>query len=218
MGHTEFLTYQKFNDKNLAEDLTSVLAKEGIEFVFEDDTPHFDVSFANNETDKTYLVKLKSIDFKRVDDILTELSTNQIIDADPDHYLFDFSNEELKELLLKSDEWSKYDFLLAQKILKDRGQTIDDSNLALLKNQRIEELAKPEKSQRLSVIAGYVFAFFGGLIGIFIGVHLYSHKKTLPNGERVYSYSDQDRKQGKIIFSISVISAIIWTIYRLANT
>src|SRR5690606_22574962 len=135
--------------------------------------------------------------------------------VDQDHYLFDFTEEELRDILLKSDEWSKYDYLLAQKILRDRGHKIDTETINVLKEKRIEDLAKPDKNKKLSILAGYVFAIFGGLIAIFIGWHLFSHKKTLPNGGQVYSYSEQDRKQGRIILILGTVSAIIWTAFRL---
>lgn len=105
--------------------------------------------------------------------------------------------------------------MLAQKLLKDRGHNIDQATIAALKQQRIEELAKPDTNQTLSVLAGYVFSIFGGIISIFIGWHLYSHKKTLPNGERAYGYSDNDRKHGKIILILGTLSAVIWTIFKL---
>ena len=43
---------------------------------------------------------------------------------------------------------------------------------------------------------GYFFTIIGGLLGIFIGYSLFTVKKTLPNGKKVYSYSENDRKHG----------------------
>jgi len=215
MNDTQFLTYQKFSDKTLADELMATLTTNNIEFLFEDATPHFDHTFANNQTNNEYLVKLKSSDFEKVDNILTTLSSKDLNAVDQDHYLFDFTEEELRDILLKSDEWSKYDYLLARKILRDRGHKIDTETINVLKEKRIEELAKPDKNQKRSILAGYVFAIFGGLIAIFIGWHLFSHKKTLPNGGQVYSYSEQDRKQGIIILILGTVSAIIWTAFRL---
>jgi len=218
MNNAQFLTYQKFSDKALAKELMETFTANSIEFLFEDATPHFDHTFTNNQTNNEYLVKLKSNDFEKADKILTDLSTKDLDAVDPNHYLFEFSDEELRELLHKSDEWSKYDFLLAQKILRNRGHNIDIDTVNEFKKQRIEELSKPDKSQKLSIIAGYTFSVFGGLIAIFIGWHLFTHKKTLPNGESVYSYSDQDRNQGKIITVAGTLSAIIWTTFKFLNT
>jgi hypothetical protein len=39
-------------------------------------------------------------------------------------------------------------------------------------------------------------------------------KKTLPNGSRIYAYSDNDRKQGNRILIIGGIFLVIWLLYR----
>ena len=112
---------------------------------------------------------------------------------------------ELYDILLKSDEWNKFDYSLAQKILRDRGKNIDKELLDSLKKQRLEDLAKPDENQKPWIIAGYVFALLGGFLGLIIGYFLWTSKKTLPNGQKVYSYSSNDRKHGKYIFYIALI-------------
>jgi hypothetical protein len=116
-----------------------------------------------------------------------------------------FTNEELYEVILNSDEWNIFDYKLAQKLLADRGKTIDPEMLASLKKERLKILSKPEENQKPWIIAGYLFAFLGGGIGIVIGYSLWRSKKTLPNGERIFSYSIEDRNSGRTIFLISII-------------
>ncbi|WP_236262991.1 hypothetical protein [Aggregatimonas sangjinii] len=74
-----------------------------------------------------------------------------------------------------------------------------------LKKERIKQLAKPEENQKAWIFCGYVFAIFGGFLGLIIGYFLWTAEKTLPDGNKVYSYSEKDRKHGKTIFFISVI-------------
>ena len=210
----QFLTYQKFNNKFQATELVELLRNNQVECVFEDNSIKFDPSFANNEINKEYIVKLQKKDFEKVDKILIDQSAKEIDTVDPEYYLFDFNNEELIDLLKKSDEWSKYDYLLAQKILLKRGVEINEHILNTFKLQRIENLAQPDKPQKISIIAGYIFACLGGLIGVFIGYHLLSHKKTLPNGDSIYGYSVNDRKQGKRILILGIFFFLGWTIYR----
>ena len=69
----------------------------------------------------------------------------------------------------------------------------------------MKALAKPEESQKSWIIAVYLFSFLGGGVGVIIGYSLWSSKKTLPNGERIYSYKSEDRKHGKNIFIIGLI-------------
>ena len=211
----EFVTYQKFNDKESADALAEVLTNHQIEYLIEDTSATFDITFSSNELAKEYRVKVKKQDFDRIYKILIELEAQHIDEVDKDYYLFQFSDEELIEILLKSDEWSKFDYVLAQKILKDRGQEVNEKLLDTLRKQRIEQLSKPEEGQKSWIIGGYIFALLGGILGILIGYHLLSHKKTLPNGERVYGYTSQDRKQGKIIVILGSIFLVIWTIVRI---
>ncbi len=215
MTEDNFLTYQKFSDKSGATIFSDWLAENGIAFILEDSSASFDPSFANNKLQNEYRIKISKGDFEKVDRLQMEISASEIESVDKSYYLFGFTDQELIEIVTKSDEWSKFDYLLAQKILKERGKEINKELLETLRRQRIEELAKPEDSQRVWVIAGYAFALFGGILGVFIGWHLKSHKKTLPNGDRVYGYLPEDRKQGGRILILGAIFMVIWTVVRM---
>jgi hypothetical protein len=215
MTENQFLTYQIFTDQSEAMELSDLLTKNNIDFQFEDTSVSFDPTFTKSELSKEYRVKLKKQDFEKADKIILDISEQQLDTADTDYYLFDFTDQELIEILVKSDEWGKFDYLLAQKILKGRGQELSKELIETLRKQRIEELAKPEGSQRTWIIAGYVFSILGGLLGLFIGWHLLSHKKTLPNGDRVYGYSIEDRKHGNRILILGIIFLVIWTSLRI---
>ncbi len=209
MSDQTFVTYQKFNSKSEILELAQVLNDHEIEFELEDNTMNTDGSFSNNEINKDYRLKLRADDFDQVNEIRTTLSGNLIDAIDADYYLFDFTNEELIDLVAKSDEWSHFDVLLAKKILKERGTELSDEQVSKLKTERLEELSKPEDSQPGWVAAGYIMAFLGGLIGILIGWHLSSHKKTLPNGEQVYGYSESTRKHGRRILILGLVMILI---------
>lgn len=184
-----YLTYQKFNNEGEAFELAELLTANKIEFLLEDTSGNFDPSFANNDFNKEFRIKLQKHDFDHADKLLLSISEKYLNDIDKDYYLFAFSDEKLLRILTESDKWSKFDYLLAQKILKERGQEVSEKLLDTLRKQRIEELAKPEDSQKTWIMAGYLFAFLGGFLGLFIGWHLRSHKKALPNEDSVYAYS-----------------------------
>lgn len=215
MPENDFVTYQISNDTGEANELAELLTANNIEFLFEDTSLNFDPSFAFNSLKKEFRIKLKKQDFDKADKVLSDISARQLDGIDEDYYLFEFSNPELFEVISMSDEWSKLDYLLAQKILKDRGQEVNEVMIEALKKQRIEELAKPEQGLSSLITTGYVFAFLGGIIGMFIGWHLLSSKKTLPNGDRVYGYSLEDRKQGKNILILGTIFLVIWIIIKI---
>lgn len=210
MENSQFITFQKFNFKEDAVELATFLRESQIEYRIEDTSSGLDSNFGNTELTKDYLIKLKKEDFEKADVLLLQISSNLVETIDRNHYLHEFTDEELKEIIVKKDEWSHLDFLLAQKILKERGQEIIPEEIEKHRKQRLEDLAKPEEHQATWIIIGYFLAFLGGFLGIFIGWYLKTHKKTLPNGDRVYNYTESDRKQGNRILILSLFFLLFW--------
>lgn len=215
MSQEAFLTYQKFNDQASAAELAQLLAENGFEFELEDSSLNFDPAFSYNDLNKEFRVKLKSSDFSKANELLQQLSQKDIELVDKDYYLYQFSDEELMDILQKPDEWNAFDITLAKKLLQERGKEVSKETLAQLKLERLSYLRKPEQASRFWVIAGYLCAILGGGLGLFIGWHLIYHKRTLPNGESVFAYTDSDRKDGNIIFIMSIISVIIVIAYKV---
>jgi hypothetical protein len=212
---SEFITYQKFNDVALANELAELLEEHNIPYLIEEDTSGFDPSMVMSNAQVDYAVKIQQKDFNQVNELQKKYEEKNIEGIDKDYYLFSFTDDELLEVVTKADEWSTFDVVLARKILTDRGKNISDADLAKINQQRIEELKVPETGQTTWIILGYIFALVGGVLGLFIGWHLKSHKKTLPDGEKVYAYTEADRWHGKIIFYIAVVGTIIGLIYKL---
>jgi hypothetical protein len=214
----EFITYQKFNDIALANELAELLEAHGINYLVEEDSLTFNPSFAlNDELSKEYAVKIKAADFEPVNQLLKQDADEHIDDVEKGYYLFGFTDDELKDVVVKADEWSAFDVQLARKLLADKGMAVSDEDVADMEEKRIEELKITEPSQTGWIVIGYIFALLGCILGIFIGWHLKSYKKTLPNGERVYEYSERDRWHGGVIFYISTIIFVLAILYRLAQ-
>lgn len=210
------ITFKSFNDAVLANELTVLLQQHNIEYDIEEQELSFNPTFVSSELSKEYAVKINSEDFNRVNQLLNENEIDNIEQVDKDYYLFDFTDAELIDVLAKADEWSSFDYQLARKILIERGVTLNDQILSNLSHKRIEELRTPEPPQNVWVFGGYIFALAGGVLGLFIGWHLSSHKKTLPDGEQIYAYRETDRKHGKRIFYLSIIVFTISVIYKIA--
>jgi hypothetical protein len=218
----EFITYQKFNDEALANELAELLSEHSIKYFIQEETSGFDPSMVMSNAPVDYAVKIKSEDFEQVSRLQKENEEKNIEGVDKDYYLFGFSDDELMEVITKADEWSAFDNVLARKILTERGKNISDKDISELEGKRIEDLKIPEKSQATWVILGYLIAFseifmplFVVIIGLFIGWHLASHKKTLPDGKKVYTYNDRDRMHGIRIFYITIIVFVLSVIYRV---
>jgi hypothetical protein len=209
-----FLTFQRFNDEELAKDLIDKLNENGIPLETEDSNKFFDPTFALNPLSREISVKLRPGDFEVAQKLLANHYKAQLDSVDPDYYLFTFSDQELAEIILKPDEWGDFDYQLAQKILSERGKEIKPEVADLLRKQRIDELAKPETSHRYVVVIGYFSAFFGGLLGILIGWHLSYSKKTLPDGRSIYRYTEKERDDGTRILLVGTVCFVIWFFVR----
>jgi len=214
----EFITYQKFNDPALAEELGGQLDNHHIKYFIEKESRPFDPTYSFNEASVTqYAVKIKSGDFEKVNQLLKDDESEDVSEIGKDYYLYSFTDDELMEVITKADEWSPFDYVLARKILTERGKDISDGVLASIYKKRIEKLKEPDAPQTGWIVIGYIFSLCGGLLGIFIGWFLMTYKKTLPNGERVYEYNEKDRRQGRIIFYIGIVVLTLATVYKLAG-
>lgn len=217
MDH-EFLTFRKFDDPALASDLITLLDENHIEYQTEQNSLVGNpLLVSGGEANNEWTIKLRQPDFDKVNTLLVADETQAIDGVEKDYYLFDFTNEELRDVLIKADEWSAFDFALARKILTDRGISIDDKEIEIIKNYRLETLKEPEKAQSTWVVIGWICALMGGLLGMCIGWIMWKLKKTLPNGERVYAYTEGDRKQGQWIFVIGTIIFVTAAIIRAYN-
>jgi hypothetical protein len=211
---SSFITFQRFNDEVPAKALTEKLAVGGIDFEVENNSSIFDPSFANTINQKEINVKVHPEDFEKVHQVLADLYAQQINDVEEDYYLFEFSDQELIEIISRPDEWGAFDYQLAQKLLKERGLEIEPELAKLMKDQRLQDLSKPESAHKYWVYFGYISALLGGLVGMFIGWNLVSAKKTLPNGERIYVYREAERDHGTRILVISVICMAGWLAFK----
>ena len=200
-----WIVFRKLNTLIQAQELETLLNENNIKTVLADNIAPVDITFSGSTLLNEYEIKIDASNFEKAEAVLEKDAESLLEKMDQDYYLLSFTDEELYEVLIKSDEWSIFDYKLAQKILTNRGKTIDHEMLASLKKERLNILSKPEENQRPWIIAGYLFSFLGGGIGIVIGYSLWTSKKTLPNGERIYSYNNADRKQGKTIFVIGLI-------------
>lgn len=214
----EFLTYKKYHERERAEALMQVLEDNQIEFEVTEHRESLDALYGDKQLGQQYFVKIKRSDFSKVDLILAEHGEKGIETVDKEHYLYEFTDEELFDILSKPDEWNEFDFHLSKKILKERGKEINDETIELLKKQRINELAKPEDSSKSWIYAGYLFALLGGLLGIFMGYALTTSKKTLPNGQKVFTYSPMHRKHGARILIVGIIMFLVSLFIKIATT
>lgn len=209
-----YTTFKKFPDATQAQALQQFLIENGIECTFKDTSSSMG-SAISGDLMKEYEIQLHPDNFEKANTLLENYAANLISDLPEDYYLLSFTDEELHDVVLKHDEWSEFDYMLARKLLEERGKTVDEEHIKILRDQRIADLAQPEKSQKGWVYAGYICALLGGFFGIITGYVLWTSKKTLPNGEMVPTYSATDRMHGKNILILGVIVLVAIILVRL---
>ena len=208
----EFVTYRKYPNQQSAAYVANLLKKNNIANEFVENKSTLDSSFSSVLLDE-FEVKIVQEDFIKADKIIF-LDTEEYLKKLPqDYYLFSFSNEELKEIIEKKDEWNDLDYALSINLLKNRGVEITKEEILKAKNKRVEELRKPDISSSKWIDLGYVFAILGGFLGFVIGYLLLTQKKTLPNGERIFAYSLEDRKHGKRILYVGTFFFMFYVFY-----
>ncbi|MEI7594759.1 MAG: hypothetical protein WCK02_03350 [Bacteroidota bacterium] len=201
---SEFLTYKKFLDIEQASELIDLLNEKNIPYLVEDNSRAIADFYIGQDTQSKVLIKIKSSDFTIVNEFMDNQAQTEIENVDADYYLFAFENEELLEIISEPEAWCEFDKKLAKKILNQRGIEISSSLEKTMFDKRIKQLSVEEKDGSVWKSVGYIFAFFGGIIGVGIGLSLWTAKRTLPNGDRVFIYTKSDRFHGKLITLISL--------------
>src|SRR5688572_25780559 len=121
----EFATYRKFNDEGAVTELTDELRNGGIEYQIINNSSQFDASFGNDELTKEFSVKLRKEDFEKAEQIVRKNAIKLIDQIDSSYYLYSFSDEELMEVITQPFDWSTIDYVLAEKLLRERGKPVD---------------------------------------------------------------------------------------------
>ena len=200
-----------------AEALSKILTDNNISSKITKDSGDLDYVFQGEAPTNKFEVHINEDDRQKAETILTDLAKENLNSIDKDYYLFSFTDDELKDILVKKNEWNELDVLLSQKILEERGIEINLNEIEKQREIRDLELQKPEDGQTGWIIFGYVAAFIGGFIGILLGYSLWLSKKKLPNGSKVPAYNEEIRKHGRIIFYLGIIMFAVLSILRLTG-
>lgn len=79
-------------------------------------------------------------------------------------------------------------------------------------NNDDDESDSLEMDAKGMLIATYILAVLGGLLGIVLGMNIATGKEKQPDGTKKYKYKKSDRKLGKIAVVVAIISIIVWNI------
>ena len=189
--------------------MIEILGENGIDHRLEKSKEILDRTFIGDNLEKKFFLKIRSSDFLKANEILDARILQNITALEKDYYLFAFTNAELHEIIMKPDEWSRQDFIIARKILAERGEYINEEIINDLKSKRINELSREESEPTLTIISGYILALLFSIVGLFFGLTFLTAKKVIPNGKKVFTYSRNTRKHGRNIVILSATSLLL---------
>jgi len=189
--------------------LLAIFSENGIPGIIEDNSAAMPDFFIGQNIEPQVAVKIHPDHFASAKELLDQAAQAEINEVSPDHYLFSFSDDELKDLLAEADKWSEFDYHLAKKILAGRGISISADEEKQLREQRLQTLHKTEEMKYGWIIFGYIAAALGGFAGIMVGLTLWTGKKTLPDGTSVYNHPEEQRMHGKIITIGGIIIFVV---------
>ena len=202
--------YKSFSTLEEATAFALWLEEQGIPSAIEDNSPQLSSIFIGDSMRDNYFLKIRKTDFEIANRIYTDKVYEAVQALNEDYFLNSYSNKELLDITEQPENWDEFNIQAALKILVDRGVKIEPNSIEDIKvNQLIAE-SQPESGQEIWITLGYWMAFMGGFLGIIIGNHLHTSKKTLRDGNIVYRYTEADRKQGKRIFLIGLVVFLLF--------
>ena len=208
---SEFKTFMSLTDSVIADEMVQILEAHNIAYKLQDTSKDFDASFANNEAKNSFLIMLNPNDFDKASLLLEENVKLEINDINSQHPLFDFTTEELKDVVKNYDEWHPADVKLARQLLEKENIVVEDSDIKEQQNKKMIVAQAPEKSSLLTLAMGYTFCLMGGLAGIGIAIFLMIGKRTMPDGTKKYIYAKSDRAHGLYMLVAGAIIFLFFT-------
>src|SRR5659263_763222 len=100
----EFVMFKRFIDAEQAKKLAEELTKKGIECQLIDDSLSKEITFSNNSElliKQSDFEKANKILDERADELLDERADELLVNINKEHYLFEFTNDELYDILTK---------------------------------------------------------------------------------------------------------------------
>ncbi len=172
-------------------------------------------------------VKLRPQDFQHVNRLVEEDMLRLIQEGKIDlkqHFLFEFSNAELWDVIGKPDEWNFDTMVIAKYLLESRGVEVSTAQLDFMKEDRLLKIRKPKKGNEVWMIVLVLLSFLvyvpnlsGWLLTTLICfgmAYYYWQDVTIdPNGEKFYTFDTKTRNWGKAVLILAVVvrlAAFVW--------
>ena len=201
---SQLLTYETFYTKEETKELTDLLDSAGILYEVEHNKNLLDKVYIGENLDPLIAVKIPSEHFEYVNEIVKDRAKSQVHNINPDYYLFQFSNEELIEVVKNKNEWNAFDQGLAEAILNERKVNYNAS-----REKPVTVEYTPIRLEPVYLVLEYLLSIILPYAGIIIGLATITAFRTLHNGQKVKMYDEQTRQHAKIMLVIGIFRSLI---------
>ena len=206
--------FDKFFNKEDALDYYNIFTHNGLHPDLEDPSEFFDAIIGHARSNDYYLLRLAPEEFPAAKTILEkEIRLRGIPD---DHYLREFKDNELKNILLDESDWSREDITVAKILLAERSVSINETEIQNAKAVQKKNIQEQQKISLPLLTLLYIVAPLGSLIPVVAGLIIYNMKDYNRDGEKNYVYSESQRQHGLALCAIGVFSTVAWY-YFLTN-
>ena len=219
----EFEYFREFLNLEEANDMAQLLEKNNILYSLEKPQILIDKAIVGTSILPKIVINILPRDFARVRRILAEIIESQAIPEE--HYLMEFEDLELFDVLKNPDNWTIEDVTRAKKILVDRGFEVTAEQVKELQEQRYE-LLKAGKKGKLSWIIFYAICVVLGVLflhpvfmiaGVGMGLYYWKDQSLDPKGQSYFTFEKKTRVLGQFIFYIGIVLMVVLFILVFFN-
>lgn len=227
--NTQFAVYDQFHSQKDAKSLIALLKSNNIPHEVEVPRQLVDTVLGGEAHAPKVFVKVYPHDFQRVNHLVESDMLRLIHDGKIDlkkHFLYDYTDDELIDVLSKPDEWNFDTTIIAKHLLQSRGIELDAQKIKGLQEKRLNEIRKPRQGNKGWLVALSMLSVFGCLfllwwfvgylanLAICFGMSYYfwMDVTTDPNGGKFYTFDRQTRNWGKALFMLTIVSNVIFLV------
>lgn len=208
-SRTDYDRYIGFPLPEDRDEVAAMLKAEGIPLKTVDNANQFDAFFTYNKVNVAYSILIPAERFEEADRILERSWNVEPEQVPEDYHLREFSDEELIEILIKSDEWGIEDRVIAKALLQARDKEPDPEEIARKRDEWRWEKVKPVTFTTGNTLLVLFFSLFMPPVFFIAGVWILQARRRAPDGSRVNYYDEQSRGQAIVMILFSFIGLFL---------
>jgi len=213
-GSFEF--YRDFHSVEQAKMFAKILIENRVPYRLEKSQTLLDAAIVGHGLVPPALIKVRSSDFKKVNEILRE-SVLRDPNYSDSHYLQQLDDKELIAVVRNPTEWTVEDVAIARKILDDRGIPIPREHIENINKQINEELRKGKKAGNGMLLLNLASIIFGAattcpvllIVGIAMGWYYWREKTVDNQGGKFYAFDKFTRSYGKWMIVLGLLVLVV---------